>query len=67
MARQDGAGRHSRLSVQPVTQDEWPIVCKMGGSSTFTPRTFVKNRLPLFRRALQGRDISPQGPPIRPV
>jgi predicted RNA-binding protein with PUA-like domain len=23
--------KYSRLSVQPVTADEWKIVCKMGG------------------------------------
>jgi predicted RNA-binding protein with PUA-like domain len=23
--------KHSRLSVQPVTAEEWKIVCKMGG------------------------------------
>jgi predicted RNA-binding protein with PUA-like domain len=23
--------RNSRLSVQPVTADEWKLVCKMGG------------------------------------
>jgi predicted RNA-binding protein with PUA-like domain len=24
--------KYSRLSVQPVTPDEWKIVCKMGGA-----------------------------------
>jgi predicted RNA-binding protein with PUA-like domain len=23
--------KYSRLSVQPVTADEWKLVCKMGG------------------------------------
>ena len=23
--------KYSRLSVQPVTDDEWKLVCKMGG------------------------------------
>jgi predicted RNA-binding protein with PUA-like domain len=23
--------KYSRLSVQPVTADEWKMVCKMGG------------------------------------
>ena len=26
--------KYSRLSVQPVTADEWKIVCKMGGMKT---------------------------------
>ena len=27
--------KYSRLSVQPVTADEWKIVCKMGGVSSY--------------------------------
>ena len=23
--------KYSRLSVQPVTSDEWKLICKMGG------------------------------------
>jgi hypothetical protein len=27
----DRKEKYSRLSVQPVTADEWKLVCKMGG------------------------------------
>jgi len=30
-AGRHGAGEISRLSVQPVTAEEWKMVCKMGG------------------------------------
>jgi predicted RNA-binding protein with PUA-like domain len=26
--------KYSRLSVQPVTDDEWKLVCRMGGLKT---------------------------------
>ena len=26
--------KNSRLSVQPVTEDEWAIICELGGVST---------------------------------
>ena len=31
--------KYSRLSVQPVTRDEWKLVCKMGGLKAYSMRS----------------------------
>ena len=35
---------NSRLSVQPVTAEEWKLVCKMGGRTSLTPCQSVASR-----------------------
>ena len=48
--------KQSRLSVQPVTADEWKIVCKMGGREGVTPA--AKRRARLLRQDMAGMRVS---------